>query len=203
MTTKNKIYKLLTGAYQYNRCAKTLSDKNKYKTKYNNVIECIEIIEQTKTKSFNYQITYDAKDKMYNIWFYTKREEFEHKGFSFHIPKEEAIRLGRYIKKMKIYRYMYKNKEVKIDSYEVKEPIVKLNASGRYVALELGEGKPLVYTKDLDKLNSFYIMWSFNGRLKNKFIDAVIDKKNEMANKHFEEVKRIEEDIDALEKEKC
>lgn len=200
MTTKNKIYKLLTGAYQYNRCAKTLSDKNKYKTKYNNVIECIEIIEQTKTKSFNYQITYDAKNEMYHIWFYTKREEFEHKGFSFHIPKEESIRLGRYIKKMKIYRYMYKNKEVKIDSYEVENPIKKIiNKNQR---IDLGEGKPLVYTKDLDKINSFYIMWSFNGRLKNKFIDAIIDKKNEMANKHFEEVKRIEEDIDALEKEK-
>ena len=201
MTTKNKIYKLLTGAYQHNRCAKTLSDKNKYKTKYNNVIECIELIEETKTKSFNYQITYDAKIEMYNIWFYTKREEFEHKGFSFHIPKEEAIRLGRYIKKMKIYRYMYKNKEVKIDSYEVENPIKKINNKNQRI--DLGEGNPLVYTKDLDKINSFYIMWSFNGRLKNKFIDEVIDRKNEIANKYFEEVKRIEEDIDALEKEKC
>ena len=152
MTTKNKIYKLLTGAYQHNRCAKTLSDKNKYKTKYNNVIECIELIEETKTKSFNYQITYDAKIEMYNIWFYTKREEFEHKGFSFHIPKEEAIRLGRYIKKMKIYRYMYKNKEVKIDSYEVENPIKKINNKNQRI--DLGEGNPLVYTKDLDKINS-------------------------------------------------
>lgn len=103
---------------------------------------------------------------------------------------------------MKIYRFIYKNKKVKIDDFECTEiPNCGLYCVEKYYN---GYGNKLIHKEDLNiiKPNYKYIMWSLNKDDINSFIEQIIDYKNSTMTSLIRQIKSIKTEIGILENNK-
>ena len=98
---------------------------------------------------------------------------------------------------MKIYRYQFKDGEIKIDEfeadyyewgifsgYQIKKPTYKF-----------------VKEVDIDYIRYDYIMWSLSNKNKNKFIELIIKKKQKIINGLIEKIEKQRCCIEFLNKE--
>lgn len=93
MTTLKKVYDLVVGTIRIvNRSAKKTDDKQKrklYRIKNESILEAVEIILTTQTKSVRFELDFDKEKNMNYITFFFKKEKYvKYEKVSFHLmPK--------------------------------------------------------------------------------------------------------------------
>ena len=102
---------------------------------------------------------------------------------------------------MKIYRFMYKNKKVKVDEFECSEIVNYGYNIEKYYSGYGGKVISYEHIKEIRHSNN-YIMWSLSKDSINDFLDQIIDIKKSQITPLVRQIKTYKREIEELEKEK-